>query len=523
MNKDILLKIKNLPLSSGCYLFKDYNEKIIYIGKAKNIKKRVNSYFQKKDLDSKTKALVLNIKNIDYIATNTEVEAFLLESNLVKKYQPKYNIDLKDAKRFAYLEITSEKYPRIIVTRTRGKGKLFGPFVSSLERDNIRSFLVKTLRLRTCRRLPKKACLRHHINLCDAPCINNISSEEYNQKINIAISILEGKIDLVISDMNKLMESYSKNMEFEKALLFKNNINSLITLKDKQIVERKKVYDEDIINYYILDSKVYLLLFNAKKGILMNKHEFIFDYKNDFLEEFLSRYYSDAKIPKEIIVPKLVNKSFENYLQNIKKSSVSIIVPKQGEKKKLLDLVLKNIELTFFYDQSKLEILQKELSLNDVPEVIECIDISHLSGSLIVGSVIQFRNGIPDKSNYRRFKIKTVLDNNDFDSIKEIVKRRYKRLKEENLSFPNLIVIDGGLGQLNSALEELNKLDLKIPIISLAKKLEEIYIPNKDRPLRLDDKNSALLLLRKIRDEAHRFAIGYNKLLRSKKFKEEIK
>ncbi len=286
-------------------------------------------------------------------------------------------------------------------------------------------------------------------------------------------------------------------------------------------MERNRKYNEDIIHYTVQNNNVYLLLFNIYKGVLSNKSEFIFDYKKDFLEEFLVQYYSENEIPKEIILPHKVEDSISEFLTYKKKSKVVITVPKKGEKKKLLDLVKKNVEISFFGDFIKVEELQKKLGLNDLPVVIECFDISHLSGTSTVGSMVQFRNGKADKSNYRRFKIKSPeAFQDDFAAISEVVRRRYTRLKEENLPLPDLIIIDGGQGQLLSALRELKKLSLRIPTISIAKKFEEIYLPGRKDPLRIDRKEKALQFIQEIRDEAHRFAVKYNRLLRSKKIKE---
>lgn len=281
-------------------------------------------------------------------------------------------------------------------------------------------------------------------------------------------------------------------------------------------MQREKRYDEDIINYEIKDDEVYLMLFNIYKGTLSNKNEFIFDYNDDFLEEFIIQYYSENTIPKEVIIPKIVSDSIKQYLETKKGSKVIITKPEKGEKKQLLDLVLKNIEITFFADIDKVETLKNKLNLQESPTVIECFDISHLSGTSTAGSMVQFRNGKPDKNNYRRFKIRSIEGIDDFAAIAEVVKRRYTRIKNEDLELPNLIIIDGGIGQLNFALQELKKLDLKVPIISIAKQFEEIYIPGKILPVRLSKKDKALQFIQEIRNEAHRFAIKYNRLLRKK-------
>lgn len=512
-----MIDYTQLPKSPGCYLFKNKSKNIIYIGKAKNILKRVKSYFQKKKLDSKTSALVKNITAVDFIATDSEIEALILENNLIKKYKPKYNIDLKDSKKYAYLKITDEKFPRVIISRTiTDNGKYFGPFTSAQEREFVFELIKKSFKLRTCKKLPKKECLRYHIGLCSAPCTLKISEKEYQNDINKAILVLKGKNSELIDSLKNKLKTHSKEKEYEKALTLRDQISAIEYLDNKQKMELHKKYNEDIINFQIKNSKVYLLLFNIFKGILENKQEFEFDYTENFLEEFLTRFYSENKVPKQVIIPKKTDNIIEEFLTKQKKSNVKVIVPKKGAKKELLELVKKNVELSFFKEEKKLEDLKNALRLNEIPAVIECIDISHLAGTNTVGSLVQFRNGKADKSNYRRFKIKTVDDIDDFKSIAEVVKRRYSRIKKEKTKMPNLIVIDGGKGQLSVALNEIQKLNLKIPIISLAKRLEEIYIPGRKTPLQLDKKRSAIMLLREIRDEAHRFAITYHKLLRKR-------
>jgi len=512
-----MFDIKNLPTDPGCYLFKDNSGKIIYVGKAKNLKKRIKTYFQKDDLDPKTQSMLKHVCSFEFIATDNEVEALILENTLIKKHQPKYNIRLKDAKSHTYILLTEEEFPRVLIDRRKtDKGKFYGPFVSAHERDYILEFLKKTFALRTCKKMPKKPCLRHHLNLCDAPCVGFISKSGYDEKIAKVKLVLTGHTDKLLKNLQEEMKNHSEKNEFEIALKIRNQISAIEHLHERQKMQREKRYDEDVINYEIKDDEVYLMLFNIYKGTLSNKNEFVFDYKGDFLEEFIIQYYSENAIPKEIIVPTVVSESIKQYLENKKGSKVIIKKPEKGEKKQLLDLVSKNIEITFFADVGKVEILKSKLNLQESPAIIECFDISHLSGTSMAGSMVQFRNGKADKNNYRRFKIRTVEGIDDFATIAEVVKRRYTRLKDEDLEFPNLIIIDGGLGQLNFALQELKKLDLKIPIISIAKQFEEIYVPGKTLPRRLPKKDKALQFIQEIRNEAHRFAIKYNRLLRKK-------
>jgi len=507
-----------LPSAPGCYQFFDKSGTIIYVGKAKNLKKRVSSYFQKKDHDRKTQSLVASIARISVVVTNTETEAFLLENNLIKKHQPKYNIDLKDAKRYAYIELTREPFPRIGIARSAGTGEsvYFGPFVSAAERDELIRIVRKIFLIRSCRKLPKRACLRHHLNTCSAPCVGAITQEEYQRQVDRAAELLKGKSMELLHTLREEMAGYSAREEYEKALSVRNQIGAVTRLSERQHVERPKETDQDVIGYTIADDTVYLMVFSVEKGLLMGKQEYSFDNREDFFEEFLVQYYADRVPPSELILSHEVDEALAGYLSERKGKAVHITVPKIGEKKKLLDLVQKNLEYAFLKNEMKTKDLQASLGLADSPEVIECFDISHLSGTAMVGSMVQFRNGVPDKKNYRRFQIKTVEGIDDFASIAEIVKRRYDRLIREDRELPDLIIIDGGKGQLSAAGESLRDIDLTIPVIALAKQEEDVYLPGEVLPRKLDPKGMALHYLQEIRDEAHRFAITYNRLLRKK-------
>lgn len=512
-----MFDIKKIPKDSGCYLFKDKNDNVIYVGKAKNLKKRISNYNRNYDSGIKTKYLIKNVSSIDFVITDNEIEAFILENTLIKKYQPKYNINLKDSKNYAYIKLTDENYPRILISRTKkGKGKFYGPFVSAKERDYILYFLRRTFKIRTCNRIPKKACLRYHINLCSAPCIKNISLEEYNGSIDKIKMVLSGKSKDLIKRMNNKMQNCIEELKYEQALKIRNELSALKKINERQNMQRQIKHNEDIISFKIKNNRVYLLLFHIYNGTLTDKNEFIFDYNDDFLEEFIIQYYSENIIPKEIIISKKLSDSIEFFLKTKKGSNVIVNTPLKGEKKQLLNLVNKNINETFFKGLDKTRSLKIKLNLLKIPNTIECFDISHLSGTSIVGSMVQFVEGKPSKKNYRRFRIKTVNKIDDFAAIAEIVRRRYSRLINEKVKLPDLIIIDGGRGQLNSALNELKKLNLDIPIISIAKKFEEIYTTNKLIPIKLDKKDTSLKYIQQIRDEAHRFAINYNKLLRTK-------
>lgn len=516
-----MIDLKLLPPNPGCYLFKDNSEKVIYIGKAKNLRKRVSSYFQKRELDPKTRLLVENIGSVDFIATENEVEAYLLENTLIKLHKPKYNIDLRESKRYAYIQVTDEEFARLLVARGTPdrNGQYFGPFVSAQERDFIIKFLRRAFKIRTCKKIPKRPCLRAHMGRCFAPCKNSASPAEYGKNIGKIKKILSGKTEEVAEQIRREMAEQAGSQNYERALELRNQLNALLHLAERQNMDRQRKFDEDILNYIVDNGRVTLFLFNVYKGTVANKEEFSFDYYENFLEDFLPLYYSENQIPSVIILPEKAEPAIEKYLSHRAKKKVRLVVPKKGVRKELLDFVKRNLEISVLGKQKKLEELKEKLHLPKLPGVIECFDISHLSGTSMAGSMVQFRNGVPDKTNYRRFKIRTVEGVDDFRAIAEIVRRRYSRLIREREELPNLIIIDGGREQLNFAINELKALKLKIPIIAIAKKFEEIYLPGRSVPLHIDHKETALKFIQEIRDEAHRFAIAYNRLLRSKSLK----
>jgi len=508
-----------LPQEPGCYLFKDDADIVVYVGKAKNLKKRISSYFQKKHSTPRLDLLVSLIRDVDYIVTSSEVEALILENNLIKKYQPKFNINLKDAKSYAFIQISHESFPRIGIAREKDKIKnatLYGPFVSAAERDQILKFVKQTFHLRTCRKMTRRACLRSHMGTCAAPCIGKISEHEYQNLVKSADYLLRGKNQDLIADLHKEMQTYAEAEEYEKALILRDRIAAIENLSKRQYVQRQKRSDEHIINYLVCGEMVYLILFHVERGTLTSKEEYVFPENEDFLSEFILQYYSSNKPPHELILPSSPDSPIIDFLTEIRGSQVTITIPKQGEKKHLLDLAYKNLEFYFFNRQMRLAELGEVLGMEQAPEVIECFDISHLHGTGTVGSMVTFRDGKPDKRNYRRYKIQNAGPSDDYAALAEVVQRRYSRLLRENSSMPDLIVIDGGLGQLNAAHDVLQKFDLHIPIISIAKGKEDIYIPGRNYPLSIKKKSPASLLIQEIRDEAHRFAISYQKKLREK-------
>ena len=512
-----MIDLENLPHLPGCYLYLDAEGKVLYVGKAKDLKKRVSNYFQKRDRDTKTESLIQTASSLDFIVTNNEVEALLLENTLIKKHWPRYNIKLKDSSRYACIHLTDEKLPRIRISRSRlGRGTFFGPFTSARERDYVFAVVRKTFQLRTCRRLPKRACLRYHLGACSGPCMGKITEAEYLEKVRRAEAALKGNIADLIASMRKEMTDSSARQEYERAKDLRDEIVALEGLHERQNMDRKRKFDQDILSYLVDEGSVYLMLFKVYKGTLEGKEDFVFAYNENFLEEFLVQYYSENEPPEELIVPEVLEDSIEGFLSHVKGKSVRVTIPKQGEKKVLLDLAKKNVEIGFFGDRKKVQALQEALKLPKQPNVIECFDVSHLSGTSMVGSMVQFRGGRPDKSNYRRFKIKNVEGIDDPASIAEVVRRRYTRLRDGKLELPDLVIVDGGVGQLSSAFQELRNLRVRVPVISIAKREEEIYIPGLDKPLPIKKDDKASLFVQEIRDEAHRFAISYNRLLRQK-------
>jgi len=512
-----MIDLEALPHLPGCYLFKDADGTILYVGKARDLRRRLSSYFQRPGHDPKTQALVLAVHSVDFIVTNTEVEALLLENTLIKKHWPKYNVKLKDSSRYAGIHLTEERFPRIRISRKNaGEGAFFGPFTSARERDDVFRVVRKTFGLRTCKRLPKRACLRYHLGHCSGPCIGKISDIDYAERVKRATSALNGKIKDLISSLKEEMNCSATRQEFERALELRDEIFALERLQDRQQVEQNRRFDQDVLSYLVEGGSVYLMLFKVYQGTLLGKEEFVFAHNENFLEEFLVQYYSENEPAEELIVEGALDESLADFLAHVKGKKVRITVPKQGEKRELLDLARKNLEIRFFGDRKKLQALQEALRLPNLPQVIECFDISHISGFATVGSMVQFRGGRPDKSRYRRFKIRSVEGIDDPASIAEVVRRRYTRQKEEMQEMPDLVIIDGGAGQLAAAWQEMKRLRLRIPVVSIAKENEEIYRPGQKTPLPIERNDKASLFVQEIRDEAHRFAMAYHRLLRKK-------
>lgn len=459
----------------------------------------------------------------------TEVEALLLENKLIKQYSPKYNISLKDAKTFAYIALTKHKFPRILSSRKTGpKLESFGPYTDGTRRRELQKLVVSIFKLRTCQTLPKRACLNYHIGICTAPCIAKVTEEEYAKQVENARIFLKGGYDQTVEALNRQMKEASDEGKYERALEFRNQLSSIDLLSKKQIVDHEKNYDQDIMAFKKVGEKVMVVQMGVRRGVLLGKKDFEIEYQENFEAEFLRAFYASNQIPREIILSRECwadekeKFAMEAFFSGSRGAPVSLTVPLKGEKHDLIELANKNIDVNMEQDSALVD-LQNALNLPSIPLVIESFDISNLGDEHIVSGMVRFVNAKPDRSGYRKFRMKTVDGADDFASMREVVHRRYKRLLEEGAKMPDLILIDGGAEQLGAAMASLSSLGLALPTIGLAKKLEEIYLPDDEIPRRFDNNSKMMLLIRRIRDETHRFSIGYNKKRRQMKMREEFK
>jgi excinuclease ABC subunit C len=532
--------IKNLPEKPGIYQYFDDSGIIIYIGKAKSLKKRVSSYFNRDNqLDRKTLALVKNIADIKFIIVETELDALLLENNLIKKYQPKYNVMLKDGKTYPCIVIKNEEFPRVFPTRqiVKDGSNYFGPFASVKMMYTMLDLIKENYKLRNCNyNLSEKnitsnkfkVCLEYHIGNCKGPCESKQPKDDYDKNIAEIKQIVKGNIFSIVKQLKLKMQQHAEKFEYEKAHQLKIKIDSLENYQSKSAIVSTSINNVDVVSILSDDDFAYVNYLKVTNGAVVQGHTIELKKKlNETDEDLLllgfaelrGRFASDSE---EVIVP---------FNVQIAAEGIQFIVPLRGDKKKLLDLSLRNVE---FYKKDKqkqqdlvdperhtkrmLAQMMKDLRLTTEPRHIECFDNSNIQGAFPVAAMTVFKDLKPSKKDYRHFNIKTVEGPNDFASMEEIIYRRYKRTIEEKLPLPNLIVIDGGKGQLSAALESLEKLELrgKIAIVGIAKKLEEIYYPGDSLPLYLDKKGETLKVLQHIRDEAHRFGITHHRNKRSK-------
>lgn len=527
--------IKSLPGKPGVYQYFNKDEKIIYVGKAKNLKKRVSSYFNKdQTANGKVGILVKNIADIKFIVVETEFDALLLENNLIKKYQPRYNVLLKDDKSFPWICIKNEDFPRIISTRhlIKDGSVYFGPYASVRMMNTLLDLTKQLYPLRNCNHNLSesniiqhkfKVCLEYHIGNCMGPCVGKESKEEYSQKIAEITDIIKGNISTVANQLKKLMSSYAQEQAFEKAQIVKEKLELLDRYKSKSTVVNPKIDNVDVISIITDEHTAFANFLKVVDGAIIQAHSIEIKKKlNESPEELLAiavvelhqRFQSNAK---EIILSHDIKLEFPG---------IKFTIPKQGDKKKLLELSERNAK---YYKLDKLKQkslvdperhskrilnqLMEDLRLKELPVRIECFDNSNMQGDYPVAAMVSFKNAKPDKKEYRHYNIKTVEGPNDFASMEEIIYRRYKRLTEEKQELPQLIVVDGGKGQLSAAIKSLEKLSLrgKIAIIGIAKKLEEIYFPDDSIPLYIDKKSESLKVIQQLRDEAHRFGITHHR------------
>ena len=561
---DFKAQLKILPDKPGVYLMKNSLGEIIYVGKAKVLKNRVRQYFQNsKNHSEKVKAMVKNIAEFEYIVTDSEMEALILECNLIKKHSPKYNISLKDDKFYPFIKITTnEDFPRVFITRNFAKdgNKYFGPYPNAGAVHETIKLIRKIFPLRTCKKLifengkHTRPCLNYHIKKCNAPCEGHISKDEYKRMIDEIVDVLSGRDKSLINKLKNDMQEASMNLEFEKAASFRDKILAIESIAEKQKVFKSQDNDEDFINIYKDEKDCAVQVFFLRDGKVTGRENFILEnsaYEDDsvIISQFIVSFYGGTpKVPKNIYIPLSNdddNDALEEFLTIKRGSKVFVKVPIKGEKKEMLELVKSNAKVTLDQFKDKilrdkeinrlcLEEIQELLELDSMPIRIEAYDISNIQGVDSVGSMIVFEDGKAKNSDYRRFRIKTVKNANDYDSMREILERRFshglkeiKEIQERQLkfssgkfsNFPDLIMMDGGKGQVNVALEVLQKLGINIPVCGLVKDdhhaTRGIIYNNKE--LIINRTSNLMQMIRRVQDEVHRFAITYHRSLRDKK------
>ena len=546
-------RLKDVPKNPGVYLHSNLKKEIIYVGKANSLQDRLKYYFSPQlDATPKIKELMNNIHDFDFIVTETEQEALLLENQLIKKYQPKYNARLKDDKSYPYIKITkSEEFPQIIISRNpkNDKNKYYGPYSSISSVRQTLDLLSKIFPYRTCTKeitgKDKKACLEFDIGRCKAPCTGNSDQEEYEEIISSVEKFLSGKTSPIVKEIKNEMMKASNSQNYERAAVYRDRIKAIERILEKQKVSGLRYETFDLISCVKNDNEAMIIVFNIRKGNMIAHEKFRIERTDtteieEIIRLFLYDYYSKSIfIPNSILVSEYPSEKniIQDFLENKSKKKINITIPVRGTKKKLLEMgtsnakeSLKQWQIKWINDSKKtrkaLNDLQNELGLINLPNRIECFDISHIQGSNVVASMSVFENGLPKKSDYRRFKI-SEDKNDDFAAMREVINRRYKKLLEKKdiskkldsfSKVPDLILIDGGKGQLSSALQVLLELGFSnIPIAGIAKREEEIFMPYNEDPIMLDRSSQGLYLIQRVRDEAHRFAITYHRNIRQKK------
>ena len=532
MNNLIKSKLELLPTSPGCYIHKDKNGTIIYVGKAKNLRNRVRSYFRGSH-DTKTEALVSEIEDFEFIVTESNIEALLLEINLIKENQPKYNIMLKDDKSYPFIKITNETYPRLIITRQVKKdgGLYFGPYPDVGAANEIKRLLDRIFPFRKCTNPPEKVCFYYHIGQCRAHTICHNEPHFFQDMAQEVSDFLKGHDDKIIDELKRKMTSAAEKMEFEKAAEYRDLLQSIATLRTKQRVMAKDLQNRDVFGYYVDKGWMCVQVFFVRQGKLIERDVNMFPYYNDPDEDFLTyigQFYQNKShlIPNEILIPSDIDEESVRAVVDTK-----ILKPQRGEKKQLVNLAIKNAQVSL---QQKFDLLEKSVEKTQgaienlgqllnipTPVRIESFDNSNIMGTSPVSAMVVFINGKPSKRDYRKYKIKTVIGPDDYASMREVIKRRYSRVMRDGLIPPDLIVIDGGQGQVNIAKDVIqHQLGLDIPIAGLQKndkhQTHELLFGDPLKVVELSRNSQEFFLLQRIQDEVHRFAITFHRQLRSK-------
>jgi excinuclease ABC subunit C len=538
----MIKKLENLPQKPGVYFFKDQKNSILYIGKATNLRSRVRSYFQKSaSLEIAKQIMVQKVADVDYVIVDSPTEALLLESSLIKKHKPPYNINLKDDKYFVYLKVTlEEEFPRVLTVRRveKDKNRYFGPYASATAVKNTLYLLKRIFPYKICKNPPEKPCLGYHIGRCLGHVTEMYSKKDYQAIIQGILHFLEGKNTKLLIDLKNEMKDAAKKNNFEKAARLRDQIFSIESVMERQKVVSTKKENQDFISIVRNKNIAAINLFMVREGKLINSENFLLEHiksqpDNQLVESFLNQYYSQVlQFPKEIFIPSsIINTKLLEQFTNAK-----ITIPRKGNKYKLLELGKKNAEQ--FLRQSELDEesrdqrgqtaikeLGKKLGIKKVLRRIEAYDISNIQGTNAVGSMVVFCNGLPDKSQYRKFRIKTVRGANDTAMMHEVLSRRFQKYRSDKKNrwpLPDLIILDGGKGQLSAGVSVLKKDSINIPIIALAKQEEEIFVPEKKESIKISHSSESLKLLQRIRDEAHRFAIGFYRAQHRKETKKSV-
>lgn len=538
MKESLKIRIKNVPDSPGVYIFKNSYGEIIYVGKARSLKDRLSSYISPAIMDEKTSHLIEEIDDFEIIVTKTEKDAFFLENNLVREHQPKFNVKLKDDKAYPIIKITvQEDFPgAYYVRRVENDGaKYFGPFAPASSARNTMRILSRWFKIRQCSEKidgkRERPCLDFYINQCTAPCTGNVSKEDYRRQVEDALMFLEGRTDELTKELEKRMMEMAKIENFERAAELRDLIRAIQSLKETPVFTSVGLEELDIIGFSRERNDVNISLFLMRKGKIAEKRDFffsgIFEMDEDFLSSFIIQYYLESRvIPSRIVIPFPISSAtfIESYIYNETGIKTELIYPEEGSLQNLLKVANQNAKLSM--ETRKILITEKEiletLGLKDIPKHIEGFDVSHLFGTEKVGSMVTFIDGKPFKNGYRKFIIKEVEGIDDPACIKEIVKRRFRRAIEEKENLPELVLIDGGKGQLSSALKALEELGIsEVPVIALAKEEELLYLKGKDG-VRLERTSPFLKLLQRVRDEAHRFAISFHRKRKEKRDFETI-